>query len=89
MLIWCQIGNQSAVKCDANMVSNMLSILDISKICSVYVIRIHIKKMKAKLEAKLEADYCPNTLRRYPTKTSLKNVLQSMQRCREERTGIH
>ena len=60
MPIWCQF----VVKCDANMVSNVMSILDISKICSVYVIRIHIKKMKAKLEAKLEADYCPNTLRK-------------------------
>ena len=63
-----------------------MPILDISKMYIVYEMRIHIKKMKAKLEAKLEADYCPNTL---PYENLLKNVLQSVQRCWEERTGIH
>jgi hypothetical protein len=47
-----------------NMRSNVMAILDISKMYIVYEMRIHIKKMKAKFEAKLEADYCPNTLRK-------------------------
>ena len=51
-----------------NMRTNVMAILDISKMYIVYEMRIHIKKMKAKFEGKLEADYCPNTLRRYPHK---------------------
>lgn len=51
-----------------NMRSDVMAILDISKMYIVYEMRIHIKKMKAKFEGKLEADYCPNTLRRYPHK---------------------